>query len=128
MKLFNSFAIVVMILCNTTQAQIKAAIVRKEFPRVNIGSRTISTVDMQEIKLAEGQKTGYHKHPCPVVGYIISGTVLFQVEGEEAKVLKSGDDFYEPADTPIVHFDNNSSTEPLKFIACYLLNGEKEHK
>jgi hypothetical protein len=40
--------------------------------------------------------------------------------------LKAGDAFYEPADTPILHFDNYSEKEPMKFIAYYLTNGEDE--
>jgi quercetin dioxygenase-like cupin family protein len=99
---------------------------RKELLLAPIGSRTISTVDIKEVTMPPGQKGAYHNHPCPVVGHVVSGSILFQLEGDSAKVLKAGEAFYEPAGTPIVHFDNASETEPLKFIAYYLLNGEKE--
>lgn len=99
---------------------------RKDLLIVNIRKRVISKVDIKEITLAPAQKAGYHKHPCPVVGHVASGTLLFQVEGEPSKTLKTGDAFFEPANTPIVHFDNASETKPLKFIAYYLVHKETE--
>ena len=59
-------------------------------------------------------------HPCPVVGYIVSGKVLFQVEGDEKKILNQGEAFYEPKNKTILHFDNASEEETLVFIAFYL--------
>ncbi|GAB3175926.1 hypothetical protein GCM10027291_36760 [Telluribacter humicola] len=49
-----------------------------------------------------------------------------QIESQPAQVLRAGDAFFEPADTPILHFDNYSASQPMKFVAYYLLNGEKE--
>lgn len=99
---------------------------RKELLNAVIGDRTISSVKIVEIEFSAGQKAPYHKHPCPVVGTIIAGTCLVQVEGKEPQILKAGDAFYEPADTPIVHFDNYSETEPMRFVAYYLSHEEKE--
>jgi quercetin dioxygenase-like cupin family protein len=122
------FIIIVAMTCimlsQTTIAQ--NTIVRKPLLKVSTGTRTVTTVDIREITLAPAQKTGYHKHPCPVVGYIVSGTALIQVEGDSAKVVKAGEAFYEPAGMPMAHFDNTSTTEPLKFICYYLLNGDQE--
>jgi quercetin dioxygenase-like cupin family protein len=63
---------------------------------------------------------GKHLHPCPVVGYIVSGKVLFQVEGEEKKILNQGEAFYKPKNKTISHFDNASEEETFVFIAFYL--------
>ena len=104
----------------------QSEIVRKDLLLALVGSRTISTVDIKEVTMPPGQKGAYHKHPCPVVGHVVSGSVLIQVEGDSAKTLRDGEAFFEPAETPIVHFDNASESKPLKFIAYYLLNGEKE--
>jgi len=38
--------------------------------------------------------------------------------------VKAGEVIYEPANTPIAHYDNASQTEPLKFICYYLINKE----
>lgn len=45
-------------------------------------NQTASTVEIQSITLPPGQPAPKHFHPCPVVGYIASGSVLFQIEGE----------------------------------------------
>ena len=115
-----------VLLVAATSAFAQDKIVRKQLITANIGGRVVEKVDVREINLQPGQKTGYHQHPCPVVGYIVSGTVLFQVEGDTLRTLKAGDAFFEPANTPMAHFDNISETEPLKFVAYYLLNQEKE--
>ncbi len=125
MKLFNLlnftfFLFLFFSISSFAQSQIE----RKELLSANLGSCTIQKVDVREINFQPKQITGYHKHPCPVVGYIVSGTILFQVEGDSSKILKAGDAFFEPADTPIAHFDNISDKETAKFIAYYLLNGE----
>ncbi len=89
-------------------------------------SRPVSKVDIREISLAPAQKGPLHKHPCPVVGYIVSGTVLFQVKGSPAVTLKAGDPFYEPADAVVTHFDNASANTPAKFVLNYLMDKEKD--
>ena len=92
-----------------------------------LGSRTVTHVDVREIVFHPSQQTGRHSHPCPVVGYIAEGTALFQREEEaEPHTLAAGSAFYEPANAVIARFDNASATEPMKFIAYYLLNGEQE--
>ncbi|MFC0875958.1 cupin domain-containing protein [Saccharicrinis sp. FJH2] len=104
----------------------KNTIIRKGLMNVDIGKRDVSIVKIVEIEFQAGQKAPYHRHPCPIVGQIVSGSCLVQVEGENPQVLKAGETFYEPAETPIVHFDNYSDTEPMTFVAYYLTNGEEE--
>ncbi len=99
---------------------------RTDLLHAKLQEQKVSSVKVVEIEFKGGQKGPYHQHPCPVVGYIVSGTCLMQVEGEPAQLLKAGEAFFEPANTPIVHFDNYSASEPLKFIAYYLLNGEQQ--
>ena len=126
-KHFNfKFLITVYAICIYTSSMGQDKIVRKELMTANIGSRVVKKVDVREINFQPGQKVGYHKHPCPVVRYIVSGSVIFQVEGDTLKTLKAGDAFFEPADVPIIHFDNASEREPMRFIAYYLLNKETE--
>ena len=101
---------------------IQNKLVRNELSTFTIGRKVISSVKIVEIEFKEGLGAPYHQHPCPVVGQIVSGTCLFQIEGESPQILYSGEPFYEPANTPIIHFDNYSKTEPMKFIAYYLVN------
>jgi quercetin dioxygenase-like cupin family protein len=73
-----------------------------------------------------GQETGRHFHPCTVVGYIAAGTAEYQIEGEAAQLLPAGSAFHEPAGKVIASFRNTSATEPMTFIAFYLLDGKQE--
>jgi quercetin dioxygenase-like cupin family protein len=85
------------------------------------GRPEIERVQVARIELAPQQATGYHRHPCAVLGYVAAGTIRFQVEGQEERVLRPGDAFHEPAGAPVAHFDNASEREPATFIAFYLL-------
>ena len=113
-------------LITIAQSPAHPPIVRKQLMLAQFKTRPVSKVDIREINLAPGQKGPLHKHPCPVVGYIVSGTILFQIKGEPEKTLKAGDPFYEPAETVITHFDNASGTTPAKFILNYLMDKEKD--
>ncbi|AJW63757.1 Cupin domain protein [Elizabethkingia miricola] len=101
--------------CYTQQTTMK----RKDLQNIII-NQYLHHAEMQEITLGKGQKAPLHYHPCPVIGIITLGKVLFQAEGEDPKVLKSGDSFYEPKNIKILHFDNVSQTKPAIFIAIYL--------
>ncbi|WP_439879672.1 cupin domain-containing protein [Pontibacter sp. MBLB2868] len=110
----------------TLQAAAQNQISRTDLLHAKLQEQTVSSVKVVEIEFQGGQKGPSHRHPCPVVGYIVSGTCIMQVEGAPAQILKAGEAFYEPANTPIVYFNNYSKSEPLKFIAYYLLNGNQE--
>ena len=103
-------------------------IVRKELlTAVIAGHKDVARVEIRQIDLAPAQRTGLHSHPCPVVGYIASGTIRFQVAGEPLQLLSAGSAFFEPADRRIAQFDNASTEAPARFVAFYLL-GADDHK
>lgn len=101
-------------------------IVRRPLLAANLNRRQVTAVDVREITFKPNQRTGRHKHPCPVIGYIAEGEAILQIEGQPPQQLPVGSAFYEPADVVIVRFDNSSGTSPMKFIAHYLLNGNQE--
>ena len=98
---------------------------RQHLLTADLGSHTITSVQVHEIRFSPGQKATLHSHPCPVVGYIIEGSALLQVDGEAPQVLHAGQAFHEPAMARILHFDNHSDKHPLLFVAFYLLNGRQ---
>jgi quercetin dioxygenase-like cupin family protein len=102
------------------------AIQRKQLLLAELGKRNVSTVDVREIRLEPGQQAGRHLHPCAVLGYIVAGTAIYQIEGEAAQRLAAGSAFYEPAEKIIANFGNASETEPMTFVAFYLKDGEQE--
>jgi quercetin dioxygenase-like cupin family protein len=101
-------------------------VTREDLLQAVLQHENVSTVEIKKITIPKGMASGKHLHPCPVVGCIVSGTVLFQEEGKEQKLLKAGDAFYEPKNKTILHFDNASRDEPLVFIAFYLKEDNEE--
>ncbi len=50
-----------------------------------------------EVTLDPGQESAPHRHPGTVLGYVIEGEYEWAIDTNEAKVLKTGETFYEPA-------------------------------
>lgn len=90
------------------------------------GAKLVERVEVVEVSFPAYQQAGRHLHPCPVIGCVIAGTILFQIEGQPEQLLKPGDVFFEPANQPIRHFDNPAA-EPAAFLAYYLL-GSDDHE
>ncbi|HYY29493.1 MAG TPA: cupin domain-containing protein [Chthoniobacterales bacterium] len=99
---------------------------RKEILAAVLNDRLVTSARVHEIRMRPGQQTGRHEHPCAVLGYIVEGTAVYQIEGQATQTLLAGSAFYEPADTVIANFGNASESEPMTFIAFYLLSGEQE--
>ncbi len=127
MKFITKFGIIILFILQylNTMAQ-QNQVSRKDLLNAPVNQQ-VSLADMKEVTLPAGQVVPKHLHPCPVVGYIISGNVFFQVEGEEGRILKAGDAFYEPRNKVILHFDNAQKDQPLTFFACYLKEGSEEN-
>ena len=115
---------ILVFLAASASAQPK--IVRKELYKASIGTQPISTVDVREIDFQPKQTRGLHRHPCPVISYVVEGTIRFQIRGEKMRIIRAGQVCYEPAGAIVEHFDNASDHAPAKFIPYYLLNGQKE--
>jgi len=102
------------------------SIERKQLLKAVTGSRNVSSVDVRQIHFQPGQETGRHLHPCTVVGYIVAGTAEYQIEGQPPQLLPAGSAFHEPAGTVIESFRNASPSDPMTFVAFYLLDGEQD--
>ena len=100
-------------------------IVRRQLLSVPFDNRNVTSVEVREIDFEPGQETGRHLHPCPVLGYVVEGSAVIQIEGQPERRLDAGEAFYEPAGT-VMRFDNASSNSPLKFVAYYLLVGKQD--
>lgn len=96
--------------------------------RADLGAITpVTSVQATRIELPPGRRGGRHMHPVPVVGYVVSGRIVYQLEGGPARTLSPGDAFFEPRDAVVLSFDNASDQEPATFVAYYLLGrGDEE--
>lgn len=77
--------------------------------------RTVRQVEVGDFHFLPGQVAPIHTHAAPAIGYVSKGTIFYQVEGQEAQLLRAGDAFYEPVGPRILHFDNASDTEEAIF-------------
>jgi quercetin dioxygenase-like cupin family protein len=86
------------------------------------GQHLTSTV--LEVTHPPGGSSTAHQHPCPVIGYVLEGAVRMQVKGQEEKVYRPGDTFFEtPGDVHAVSA-NVSQDQPSRFLAIFVCDRE----
>jgi quercetin dioxygenase-like cupin family protein len=49
-----------------------------------------------EVTLGPGQAGEPHRHPGPVIGYVLEGEYELGIDDQPSKVFKAGETFYEP--------------------------------
>lgn len=74
-------------------------------------------VIVQRIELLPGASAPPHQHPGMVTGYVISGSLNFQVEGEPLLHLKAGDTFFEVPGSKHLVAHNPDKSEKTVIIA-----------
>jgi quercetin dioxygenase-like cupin family protein len=57
-----------------------------------------------------------HRHDADVFVYVLEGSIVTQVDGQEAKTLKAGETFHESPTDVHRKSANASSTQPAKFL------------
>jgi quercetin dioxygenase-like cupin family protein len=97
-------------------------LLEEELPSANPPVRLVKGA---RIRFAPGQPTGLHRHPVSTAGVVTAGSFNFQPEGQPARLLKTGDPFFEPAGHTILKFDNASTSEAAE-IVCFYLADTKE--
>jgi quercetin dioxygenase-like cupin family protein len=81
-------------------------------------------VQVREIRILPSQAAGLHVHNGPVFGSIVTGSVVYQIDGQPASVLRPGDVFYEPEGERIARFD--AQDDGVTFLAYFLLSPGQE--
>jgi quercetin dioxygenase-like cupin family protein len=73
-----------------------------------------------EVTYPPGGVNPAHRHPCPVIGYVLEGAVRMQVEGQPERIYQRGETFSEtPTDVHLVSA-NASQDVPAKFLAYFV--------
>ena len=71
---------------------------------------------MLTVEYAPGASSSKHRHNAHVFVYVLEGSIIMQVEGEQAVTVAKGQTFYEsPSDIHAVS-KNASTTERAKFV------------
>jgi quercetin dioxygenase-like cupin family protein len=78
------------------------------------------TADVVEVTYGPGAASPPHSHPCPVIGYVLEGSVRTQVRGQAETVYTAGQSFYEAPNGAHLVSANASSTKPAKLIAFFV--------
>ena len=74
-------------------------------------------------EIPTGGATGRHTHPGEEVSYVLSGTLVLEVDGKPSRKLKAGDVFLIPAGT--VHNGVNGGSDTATVIATYIVEKGK---
>ena len=82
------------------------------------GSKLEAT--LVEVTYEPGGANSTHRHPCPVVGYVLEGGLRMQVKGQVERIYTAGETFYEaPTDVHLVSA-NASQDRPARFLAYFV--------
>ncbi len=82
---------------------------------------TSPEVTAVRVIIPPGAETGWHKHPFPCYGYILSGELTVQMEGRDPVHLKGGQALVESVN--VLHNGKNTGTEPVELVM--IVTGEK---
>jgi quercetin dioxygenase-like cupin family protein len=95
--------------------------------RTDLVRRDLGVSDREVIQVRVDFEPGVaaprHSHPGVEVAYVISGTFEYQLEGQPAVTLKTGDSLYIPAGTP--HIATNIGTTTGSELATYIVQKDK---
>jgi quercetin dioxygenase-like cupin family protein len=97
---------------------VKAAAVRVvALPKMDGANLKVHAV---QVTYPPGAASNAHRHPCPVVGYMISGTMRMKVSDQPEATYTAGDTFVEmPTDVHRVS-TNPSADTPAVFLVTFV--------
>jgi quercetin dioxygenase-like cupin family protein len=61
-----------------------------------------------------------HKHPGPVIGYVLEGQLDFQMADHDPVAIRAGETFLEPYGCVHLRAANGSQSAPARFIAVII--------
>jgi quercetin dioxygenase-like cupin family protein len=88
-----------------------------ELPRLNGDKLTVTVV---EVSYGPGESSLPHSHPCPVIGYVLEGSLRTQVKGEAEAIYNAGESFYEAPNGIHLVSANASDKMPMKLLAYFV--------
>jgi quercetin dioxygenase-like cupin family protein len=66
------------------------------------------------VEMAPGEETGWHRHPVPLLGYILAGELTVHQATGEKRVVRAGEVSLESID--VIHNGVNEGATPCKMI------------
>ena len=74
-------------------------------------------------EFAPGATVGRHTHPGEEAGYLLEGTLVFEIEGKPPITLAAGQTFFVPAGT--THNATNKGSSRTRVLATYVVEKGK---
>jgi quercetin dioxygenase-like cupin family protein len=87
------------------------------------GERLKATV--LEVMYAAGGFSPPHRHPCPVIGYVVEGALRMHVSETRETIIHAGETFYEEPNGIHRVSANASDREPVRFLAFFLCDDDQ---
>ena len=75
---------------------------------------------MITVEYPPGAVDAVHRHNAHAFIYVLEGSIVMQLKGQEEVTLKPGDTFYEGPDDVHTVGRNASKTEPAKFVVFFV--------
>ena len=88
-----------------------------DLPRLNGAKLAVTVV---EVRYGPGESSVPHSHPCPVIGYVLEGSLRTQVNGNAETIYKAGESFYEAPNGVHLVSANASDKKPMKLLAFFV--------
>lgn len=87
----------------------------------NIPGKSLIAV---EVIYRPGGKSPAHRHARSafIYGYVVSGSIRSQVEGEPARVYHAGESFFEAPGAHHLAGENASNSKPAKLLAVFVVD------
>ena len=87
------------------------------------GDRLKATV--LEVTYSAGGFSRPHRHPCPVIGYVVEGDLRTAVDKTPETIVHAGETFYEAPNGLHRVSANASDREPVRFLAFFLCDNDQ---
>ncbi len=69
------------------------------------------------VEIPPGADTGRHRHPVPLIAYVLEGSVLVEADGQPPQVIHAGQAISE---TSGWHIGRNTGTTPVKILGVFI--------
>jgi quercetin dioxygenase-like cupin family protein len=108
-------------LCGAALAQQGELLKRTELQRIDYPGDKMITLLML-IEIAPNYLLPRHNHPGAEVGYVLSGTVVFDIAGEPPRLYKQGDTYRVPVMAP---HTAKAGADGVKLIGTFVVEKDK---
>jgi quercetin dioxygenase-like cupin family protein len=98
--------------------QIKKATTTTNGEKISYPKADSPEVTIVTVEIPPRGETGWHAHPVPVLGYVLSGELVVEFEDGKQNRFKDGDAIIEVVNA--LHNGKNPGNAPVKLVVFYL--------